>query len=201
MRETDNIWIKPYDLPALLPLDTCSLLDDAERYTVNGLVRNATRIGGKRLLEIGTYRGALMAQLSRIDPAMELHTLSIRRQDAAPNTVELLPDDEIGGLAKAAGVAFTQHLGDSVEFDIKALGVFNVIVIDGAHDYFHALSDTLRCWPLLAPYGLMIWHDCDNPLGPTGVRKAIETCEGVGMFEALKVKGTCLAFVLKGGSL
>ena len=198
MTEAPNTLITPYNNNAPITVYAASMLSMDEYMTVNGLVQRvkAAFPQNRRMLEIGTYRGSLMTQVHLMDPEMELHSLSIRQKDAAPGTVELLPDEEIGSIAKETKTPYTQHLGDSLCFDFSGMGLFNLIMIDGAHDYIHALSDTVRTLPLLRCGGIMMWHDVDN--GVNGVRKAIEALERIHAIPgATKIQGTVIGYTTK----
>lgn len=54
----------------------------------------------------------------------------------------------------------TQLLGDSKALDeTPHLGRFDLIFVDGSHAYSYVKSDTEKALRMLAPGGLLLWHD------------------------------------------
>lgn len=120
-----------------------------------------------RLFEIGTHRGAGLCHFHAMAPELELHSLDVLpSQLAVPARQlpdEILPPGEIGSLARERGIDFTQHLSDSRLFPWETLaedGRFDIVFIDGCHESFTVIADTLNALRILEPDGLMIWHDC-----------------------------------------
>jgi predicted O-methyltransferase YrrM len=128
----------------------------------------------RTFFEIGTATGKTTYLLARNSPP-----------DARVYTITLSPDDVesyaggSGDSSRAARVArqesaFTSFLytGSAVEHkvtqlfgDSKALdttpyrGRCDLIFVDGSHAYSYVLSDTARAMEMLAPGGIIIWHD------------------------------------------
>ncbi|MFT7383599.1 MAG: hypothetical protein ACI90G_001177, partial [Urechidicola sp.] len=38
-------------------------------------------------------------------------------------------------------------------------GAFDLIFVDGSHAYSYVMHDSLMCQRMLAPGGIMVWHD------------------------------------------
>jgi hypothetical protein len=54
----------------------------------------------------------------------------------------------------------TQLFGDSAIFDYSAYeGTMEFVYVDGAHSYEYAMADSLTARGLLAPGGVIMWHD------------------------------------------
>ena len=118
--------------------------------------------GRPKVFEIGTYFGLSMVQFSRMIPGAELHSLNIlpEQVEGDPLQEEILPLERIGWYAREQRVCYTQHFGDSRTFDYSNLpGPFDVIFIDGRHEREYIDNDTQKTLGLLAPGGVMVWHD------------------------------------------
>lgn len=118
------------------------------------------------LFEIGTHRGAGICHFHAMAPEMELHSLNVLPEHLThlprQQACEILPREEIGRMAMEAGVPFVQHFGNSRTFDWEALAsrqTFDVVFVDGSHEQFTVLADTLHALRILKPGGLIIWHD------------------------------------------
>jgi hypothetical protein len=150
-----------------------------------------------RYLEIGTYRGCSLVQVFAMCPGMELHTLNILPEQARDKTIELLPKEEIGLAARQQGIAFTQHYGDSKEFDFSELGEFDVIFIDGCHEPSYVKYDAVTGRNLLSPGGVLIFHDYHdrNEIG-RGVMKMLDYLNSGALFDGQlqHIEGTSLVY-------
>lgn len=118
------------------------------------------------LFEIGTHRGAGLCHFHAMAPSLELHSLNVLPEHLAhlPRQMasEILPREEVGRLAVEAGLPFVQHFGNSRTFDWDALAAqhtFDIVFVDGSHEQFTVLADTLHALRILKPDGLIIWHD------------------------------------------
>jgi predicted O-methyltransferase YrrM len=133
----------------------------------------ARSLPAKRVLEIGTYDG---------NSALVLAANS--RPDAVVVTVDLPPDwdprKDQGALAFSsepinltdrsqlgrqirehpAAARVKQVFGDSGALDWRQLGgPFDLIFIDGCHTEKYVESDTRNALQVLAPGGIIVWHD------------------------------------------
>ncbi len=124
----------------------------------------------KRILEIGTSNGHTTINLAANSPA-----------DARVVSVDLPPDwqggfglkvsdgmvnvtsrQRVGELCADARYAakIRQVFGDSATLDWTTLGgPFDLVYIDGCHDYEYVRSDTGRALGVLGHDGVVVWHD------------------------------------------
>ena len=152
---------------------TCVLparLHDGGGTTLEELVylAAATRmLRPRKVFEIGTFKGRATAVFAMNAPDAEIITL-----DLPPN---FSPGaDYIGSDAKLVltrnEVEFisehglqrrvTQVHGDSMHFDPSPhTGTVELAFIDGAHTYEHVRNDTEKVAAMMAPRGLVFWHD------------------------------------------
>jgi predicted O-methyltransferase YrrM len=145
--------------------------------------------GRRTFFEFGTATGKTAYLLARNSP-----------DDAVVYTITLSPDEldsyardsgDSGHASRAAlresrfttflytGSAVehkvTQLFGDSKALDIEPyLGRCDLIFVDGSHAYSYVLSDSEKAFRMLAPGGIIIWHDY-RPFGrrDRDVRRAL----------------------------
>lgn len=125
---------------------------------------------GKRALEIGSYLG-----LSTISMAREANqVVSVDPHDGRDTGFPRDTVDDFAANLERHAVAdkVTIHIGtfDECRHDID--GPFDLIFIDGAHDRDQVSSDAAHALRLLAPDGLLAFHDYD-PRHP-GVTSAVD---------------------------
>ncbi len=66
-----------------------------------------------------------------------------------------------------AAAKITQLYGDSKEFDHAPYRAScDLIFVDGAHAYSYVLSDSRKAFEMLAPGGIIVWHDYKKRSGP-----------------------------------
>ena len=183
-----------YLRPVITVVDTCSFWE-GEPPVVCGVL-GLLRRPDLRLLEIGTYRGCSLVQFRAMFPASRLESLNVPPEQAKAGETEILPREQIGGCARAMGVDYVQHFGDSRYFDFSSLGQFDAVFIDGNHHEDFVLSDSMRTLEVLRGGGVMIWHDCTDRyhLGRC-VLRAIGRLPFAGRIVA--VRGTTLCYFLK----
>jgi predicted O-methyltransferase YrrM len=128
----------------------------------------------RNFFEFGTATGRTTYLLARNSP-----------DDAQVVTITLRPEDTAGyvrakGDAKAAerravgesgfstfvydgtpyAAKVVQLFGDSKALDTAPYrGRFDLIFVDGSHAYSYVLSDTAKALEMLAPGGIIVWHD------------------------------------------
>lgn len=125
-------------------------------------------IRARKVLEIGTNNGFTTLNLAA---NLEAHP------DASVRTLDLTPDEaaqpmkhlsaacnpsQVGSMFKGQPEEkkIRQVFGDSTKIDWKTLGgPFDLIFIDGGHDFDCVKSDTENAFRNLAPGGAIFWHD------------------------------------------
>ena len=125
-------------------------------------------IRARRVLEIGTADGFNALNLAA----------NLSEQDALVSTLDLPVDEaaraKIGPVPNAVDPAvigrkfrdqpetarIRQFFGDSTALDWHTMGgPFDLIFIDGCHDYDFVVKDTASAFANLAPGGVIFWHD------------------------------------------
>ncbi len=132
---------------------------------------------GKRVLEVGSYLGLSTVCLARtaesvvsVDPHDGRGTEV--RQDTLPGLVANLERYRVGSNVHISPYVF----GES---HASAYAPFDLIFIDAAHDEASVADDIARALPLLAPGGLIAFHDYHSPVDP-GVTAAVDALIGSG---------------------
>jgi predicted O-methyltransferase YrrM len=80
--------------------------------------------------------------------------------------------------------------------DSKALdpspwaGRCDLVFVDGSHAYSYVMSDSERALQLIAPGGLVLWHDYAGPRHAPGVYRALN--ELAGRLPLVRIEGTTL---------
>lgn len=110
-----------------------------------------------RLFEFGTYDGRTAANLLlNAPPDAHLFTINIPPERFGHQGVaigECLPQAGLQG-------RFTQLLGDTTTYDFAAhRGQMDFTFIDAGHSYECVMSDSTNALAMLAPGGLIAWHD------------------------------------------
>jgi SAM-dependent methyltransferase len=87
----------------------------------------------------------------------------------------------------------TQLLVDSLGFDAEPYaGQYDLVLVDGGHEYVHGIADTRTALRVVAPGGVIIWDDF-TPYWHGLVRGICETMEGRRL---ARLAGTCLGVYL-----
>ena len=133
----------------------------------------------KRCLEIGIHRGHTAALLLEYGPFIESYVGIDRVAGNAPT--------DAGCLAAADPRVTLLVRGDGTETipaeEVAALGPFDLIFIDSNHSRKGVEHDTAYVAPMLAPGGVLAWHDCGVPSqfrpggAIFGVRSALQALE------------------------
>jgi predicted O-methyltransferase YrrM len=84
-----------------------------------------------------------------------------------------------------------QLFGDSKTFDVSPWeGRCDLVFVDGSHAYSYVVSDSERALRLVAPGGLVLWHDYAGPRHAPGVYRALN--ELAGRLPLVRIEGTTL---------
>lgn len=121
----------------------------------------------KHLLEIGTFDGNTTVQMALNSPLdAVIHTIDLPLENSATTIPSLKNDlkfihDQDKQIKKYRGVerTITQHFGDSTTYDFNEFGLIEFCFIDGGHSYECVKSDTEKTLKILAPNGVIVWHD------------------------------------------
>jgi predicted O-methyltransferase YrrM len=125
-------------------------------------------LGCQRMFEIGTFRGYTTFHLALNSPAhSHVYTLDLPASGVTEAKLEIT---DLQFIQKpSSGEWFkntecepkiTQFLADSASFDYSSFeGTMNFVYVDGGHSYEYAMADSLTARRLLAPGGLIVWHD------------------------------------------
>jgi predicted O-methyltransferase YrrM len=124
------------------------------------------------LLELGTFDGNTTLQMALNAPENAvIHTLDLpsepmRTKEPISKADLIYVLDEQKNRRKYVGSPvehkIRQHFGDSTNFDFSEFtkkGLVDFIFIDAGHTYECVKSDTQNALQILAPNGVIIWHD------------------------------------------
>ena len=135
--------------------------------------------GPRRLFEVGTFKG--IGTLTLIANAPE---------DAHLTTLDILDHDQRIAFAETPyGPRVTALIADSTDFDTDAYArSMDFIFVDADHRYGPVKNDSAKAFEMLAPGGVIVWHD--YPFF-SGVKKALD--EIAQTKEIVHLEGTRLA--------
>lgn len=158
-------------------------VSDTETWVLSALARNA-----RRIFEFGTCTGKTTMHFALNSP-----------DDAHITTLTLAPE-QVEAYARGAGddaglsrvavreSAFTQFIysplpgarkitqlfGDSKQFDEQAYrGQMDLVFVDGSHAYSYVLSDSAKALAMVAPGGIVLWHDYRGPYDTKDVYRGL----------------------------
>lgn len=120
--------------------------------------------GVRRAFEIGTFNGGTTRVIAESLPRDGvIWTLDLPAKTfALTQEPENFSGSDVGRAyanSPAAGKV-VQLLEDSLTFDVTPYrGQCDLVIVDGAHDYEHGLSDTRKAFELVTPQGVIIWDD------------------------------------------
>lgn len=169
-------------------------LDLSEVCTLLAIVRS---LRARRVLEVGTFDGLVARNIARNMPAGgRVVTLDLPpEEDDEPDVRRRIGNATdhalVGHRYKGTPVEsmIEQHFGNSMTMDWSSLGgPFDLIFIDACHKYEFVHNDTQRAISVLAPGGLIVWHDYG--MFP-GVSRAVDEFAARG--RPVAIKGTRLA--------
>jgi predicted O-methyltransferase YrrM len=120
------------------------------------------------VLEIGTFDGNTTLQMAQNSPDdARIYTLDLPPEGLAASTLDPHDrpyiDDEAKTVRRYERSPFAhkvvQCLGDSATFDFGSLPRPELAFIDGSHSYEYVKNDTEKVLSILAPDGIVLWHD------------------------------------------
>lgn len=122
----------------------------------------------KLVLEIGTYDGFTALNIAaNLDPGAEVRTLDLPQElDAEAVRAKGISNAWVTNLtgekftAEPEAARIRQLWGDSLLADWNSFGsLFDLILIDGSHDYPYVRNDGLKALQSIRPGGTILWHD------------------------------------------
>jgi predicted O-methyltransferase YrrM len=142
----------------------------------------------KRILELGTYNGMTTLQMALNAPRdCVTYTLDLAPEQAASLKLGALDElvakhfkerfnTEVGSyFAGRDDISIVQLWGDTATFDFSVIdGPIDLIFIDAAHDYENKKRDTDNALRLLAPGGVILWHDYAEVANPEVTKCVME---------------------------
>ena len=173
---------------------------DAEAWILAVLARRA-----KLMFEFGTCTGKTAYLWARNSaPEARVVTLTLAPDDVASYQRESTDDasDVQFAISESSHTDFLysgspaaqkveQRFGDSKSFDISPWeGRCDLVFVDGSHAYSYVVSDSEKALRLVAPGGLVLWHDYAGPRHAPGVYRALN--ELAGRLPLVRVEGTML---------
>jgi len=133
------------------------------------------------MFEIGTYLGATSALLAvNSPPDARVYTLDLQptkegRATKFPQTAKSVTvgSSRVGELFRnsPSGHKIVQLFGDSATYDFSPyFGRMDLVFVDGNHQYDNVKADSYNALKLMAPRGMIIWHDYETEYGADVVR-------------------------------
>jgi len=160
---------------------------------------------GREIIEIGTFDGRTTLNLAvNSAPTTPVFTLDLPPELATKFALDRgerkfvdkpAPGERYRRASapwKDSTAKITQLLGDSGTFDWSAhFGKAGLVFVDGSHAYDYAKHDTEMAFKLVAPGGMVLWHDYGVWEGVTRALEELETERKLGLKQ---VRGTSLVF-------
>jgi len=173
---------------------------DAEAWILAVLAKRA-----RRMFEFGTCTGKTAYLWARNSPAdARVITVTLApdhlddyKQEAADDPVDvqfaLKESSHTEFLYSDSPVAskVEQLFADSKALDVSPwAGSCDLVFVDGSHAYSYVVSDSAKALELVAPGGLVLWHDYAGPRHAAGVYRALnELSERLPL---VRIEGTTL---------
>ena len=173
---------------------------DAEAWVLAVLAREA-----RMMFEFGTCTGKTAYLWARNSPSdARVVTLTLAPDDVASYQRESTDDasDVKFAIRESSHTDFLysgspvapkveQLFGDSKTFDVSPWeGRCDLVFVDGSHAYSYVLSDSEKALRLVAPGGLVLWHDYAGPRHAPGVYRALN--ELAARLPLVRIEGTTL---------
>lgn len=173
---------------------------DAEGWVLAVLARRA-----RLMFEIGTCTGKTTYLWARNSPPnARVVTLTLAPSDVA--SYQRAAADDARAVAEALKESthtdflysrsqvedkVEQLFGDSKTFDISPWkGRCDLVFVDGSHAYSYVVSDSEKALQLVAPGGLVLWHDYAGPRHASGVYRALNELSR--RIPLVRIEGTML---------
>lgn len=156
----------------------------------------------RNILEIGTFNGETARMLAMNAPRAKIFTIDLPLE-ADEEIINAMTEVNVKTIQlRSIGMAYQgtpeeeriiQLFGDSRTFNFqKECPVFDMVFIDGGHDYEFVKSDSFQALNITRSGGLIIWHDCTTAY--PDVVKVVRSFVNMG---AKKIPNTQIAFMVK----
>ncbi|MPR35476.1 class I SAM-dependent methyltransferase [Salmonirosea aquatica] len=158
----------------------------------------------KKIFEIGTFEGRTTLNMALNARKAEIVTLDLPSEELANTKMKIAVGEARYVKKQRSGERFLDHpvrsqitqvYGDSATFDFSPYHKsMDMVFIDGSHAYEYVLNDTRRAFDILAPGGIILWHDYTNW---EGVRDALnELYQGDSRCHGIRhIGGTSIAIL------
>ncbi len=142
---------------------------DAEAWVLAVLAKKALS-----MFEFGTCTGKTTYLWAVNSPAdARITTLTLPPESASPGDAESRFTSFIY-TGTPAESKINQLFGDSRQFDLRPYeNEFDLIFVDGAHQYEFVVNDTRKALQMVKPGGLVLWHDYCGAYCNPGVYRAL----------------------------
>jgi predicted O-methyltransferase YrrM len=122
----------------------------------------------RKAFEFGTFDGRTTLNLAA-NCGGTIYTLDLPADKLDSTALRIEPADEVYVTKDFSGSRFAgnvysdrivQLYGDSATFDYSPyLGSMDLVFVDASHSYEYLMSDNRNALKLLAPRGVILWHD------------------------------------------
>jgi predicted O-methyltransferase YrrM len=163
----------------------------------------ASVTSGDEIIEIGTFDGRTTLNLA-INAAPHLSVFTLDLPPQATPQFALAPGERAFVDKPRSGRCFaeprpewaadaqriSQLYGDSSTFDFSPHhGRAGLVFVDGSHAYEYVIADSETAWKLVAPGGIVLWHDYGVW---DGVTRALEEIDEKARLGLRQIRGTSL---------
>jgi predicted O-methyltransferase YrrM len=156
----------------------------------------------KRVFEMGTFDGKTSANLALNLSNAEIYTIDLpadQMRDAflpiSQHDMAYILKDRIGEKSNQFSGIVQLH-GDTAQFDFSPwYGTCDFVFVDACHEYEYVLNDSRIALKLIAPGGVILWHDYSSWTGVTRALNHLQRSDP--RFKGLRfISGTTLCVLM-----
>ena len=148
------------------------------------LVRMGVAVNAKKVFEFGTNTGQTTAILAKYFE--QVYTIDFYKemgQFISPVQINEVPSIiDVGKYCKLPNVVqlYGDTLSKNTRLELMTLNHnFDIVIVDGGHDYLTCLNDSLLALVIVKPGGLIVWHDYKDANIGKDVMKAVNLVSGI----------------------
>jgi len=148
------------------------------------LVRMGVAANAKKVFEFGTNTGQTTEILAKYFE--QVYTIDFYKemgQFISPVQINEVPSlIDVGKFCKLSNVhqLYGDTLSKNTRLELMTLNhTFDIVIVDGGHDYLTCLNDTLLALVIVKPGGLIVWHDYKDENIGKDVMKAVNLVSGI----------------------